>query len=174
MSQSRKKQESLPNSSSRFFLRAFSVAIAFFVVSAATAAEDIYAVQSRISTPNFQLFLQIDDNSTVGVSGSLFGPEGGVYAATFMNDVFCGVELSNGTPIDYLVTIPHTGALVAQGSRLTGTPIGFPTIEGLITSFASAQICQALGTMPVSFNLERAATFPSRTPPECPEAFTKS
>jgi hypothetical protein len=56
----------------------------------------------------------IDDDSTVGASGSLFGPVGGVCAATFMNDVFYGGELSNETSIDYLVTIPHTGDLVGR------------------------------------------------------------
>jgi len=126
-----KTSSSAPNSSSQVFLRTFLVAIASVFINTVTASEDIYAVQSRISTPNFQLFLQIDDDSTAGASGALFGPLGGVYAATFMNDVFYGVELSNGTFIDYLVTIPHKDALVGQGSRVTGTPIGFPNIEGL-------------------------------------------
>jgi len=97
----------------------------------ARAENDIYAVQSRISTPNFQLFLQINDDSTVGVSGPLFSPLGGVYAATFLDDIFYGVELENGTFVDYLATIPHAGGLVGQGGRVAATPIGFPAIEGL-------------------------------------------
>ena len=108
-----------------------SLLLLFFQGTGARAADDIYAVQSRISSPNFQLFNNLNDDSTVASSVPLFSPFGGVYAATFMNGVFYGVELENGTFVDYLVTIPHTGPLVGQGSRVSANSVGFPSVEGL-------------------------------------------
>ncbi len=80
------------------------------------AVADIYAVQSRISMPNFQSFNQINADSMIGDSGPLYSPAGGVYAAAFLGGIFCGIELENGTFFDYLVTIPHVGD--ASGSRV--------------------------------------------------------
>lgn len=93
--------------------------------------DDIFAVQSRLSTPNFQLFLELNDDSSVMSTGPLFSPAGGVYGMTFLDDAVFGIELENGTFTDYLVTIPHEGPLAGQGSRVSTNPVGFPSVESL-------------------------------------------
>lgn len=101
--------------------------------SQATAADRIYAVQNRASTPNFQLFLNLRSDSTTASSGALFSPAGGVYAAEFRGDTLYATELPNGQANNFLVTIPHQGPLVGQGQRVSANPIGFTDIEGLAT-----------------------------------------
>lgn len=94
-------------------------------------ASPLYAIQNRVSTPNFQLFLNLKPDATVAATGPLFGPAGGVYGADFLGDTLYAVELANVTSVDYLVTIPHEGALRGQGARVGSNPVGFPDIEGL-------------------------------------------
>ena len=91
----------------------------------------IYSVQLRPSTPNFQLFLNLNDNSTIVTPNApLYQLTGGIYAGAFLKGVFYGIELENNTFVDYLVTIPHEGN--ALGVRVNpGTPVGFPNVEGL-------------------------------------------
>ncbi len=104
-------------------------------IGPACAADDIFAVQSRLSTPppadRSQLFNQINDDSTVGSSGTL-SANGGVYAGTFLNGIFYGIELENGTFVDYLVTIPHEGPLFGQASRVSASTVGFPDVEAIV------------------------------------------
>ncbi len=98
------------------------------------AADDIFAVQSRLSTPNFQLFLELNDDSSVLSSGPLFSPAGGVYGMTFHDDTVYAIELENGTFVDYLATIPHEGFFVGQGSRVGTSSVGFPSVESLASA----------------------------------------
>jgi len=97
----------------------------------AAGVPTLFAVQSRLSTPNFQLFLGIDDAGAVAATGPLYGPAGGVYGADFLGTTFFAVELDNGGVQEFLVTVPHEGGLVGQGTRVSATPIGFPNVEGL-------------------------------------------
>lgn len=97
----------------------------------AVSPPSIFAVQSRLSTPNFQLFLGIEESGSVPVSGPLFGPAGGVYGADFLGETLYGAELENGGADEYLVTIPHEGATIGQGSRVSDDPIGFANVEAL-------------------------------------------
>lgn len=90
----------------------------------------IYGVQSRISTPNFQLFDQITDSSAIcNPNSTLFLINGGVYGAAFKDDTFYGVELEDGSGKDFLITVPHSGN--ALGARVSTIEIGFPNVEGL-------------------------------------------
>ena len=90
----------------------------------------IYAVQARLSTPAFQLFLNLQQDSNVVVADlPLYQAEGGVYGMAWLEDELYGIELENGTAEDYLVKIPHTN--LPLRTRVSGRPIGFPNIEGL-------------------------------------------
>lgn len=109
----------------------FAAFMCLVLVQQQVIGDDIFAVQSRLSTPNFQLVLELNDDSTVTSSGPLFSPAGGVYGMTFLDDTVFGIELENGTLADYLVTIPHEGPLAGQGSRVSTNPIGFPSVESL-------------------------------------------
>ena len=98
----------------------------------AWAEEDVFAIQSRLSTPNFQLFIDFGEQATVTNPNSpLFTVEGGVYGMTFLEDTLYGVELENGSFVDYLFTVPHEGNAI--GTRVGSDPIGFPAVEALAT-----------------------------------------
>jgi hypothetical protein len=108
-----------------------AIAILWGAAAAAHAADDIFAVQARFSPPNYQLFLNLADDSSVASTGPLYGPAGGVYGMTFLGDTLYGVELASDFSADYLATIPHTGPLVGDGGRVSASPIGFANVEGL-------------------------------------------
>ncbi len=91
----------------------------------------IFAVQSRVSTPAYQLFLALLPDSGAAYSGPLYGPPGGVYGMTFHGDTLYGVELDNGGVSNFLATIPYEGASIGQGSRVSTNQIGFPNVESL-------------------------------------------
>jgi hypothetical protein len=107
--------------------------VIFTNLHAAHAADTarIYAVQSRLATPNFQLFLHLQADTAVASTGPLFGPAGGVYGADFLGDTLYALELANVTFVDYLATIPHEGPLRGQGARVSDQPIGFANVEAL-------------------------------------------
>ncbi len=113
---------------------ALAFIVALPVAASATHETDtdrLYAVQSRLSTPNFQLFLNIAQDTTVSSSGPLFTLDG-AYGSAFLGNDFLVSELDNQTLSDYyLATVPHEGAFRGQGSRVSATPVGFPNIEGL-------------------------------------------
>lgn len=99
-------------------------------------ADEIYAVQSRISTPSFQLFLTLADDATVSLSSPLYGPGfgniGGVYSGDFLGNVLYGTELDNNDLTTYyLVTTVLEGAMRGVTTRVSGTAIGAPNVEGL-------------------------------------------
>ncbi len=107
-----------------------TIAMALCATLKVYAQPTIYGVQIRASTPNFQLFNHINDDSTIANPDSpLFVIAGGIYGATFLNDTFYGVELENGTGNEFLVTIPHEGD--ALGARLSSNQVGFANVEGL-------------------------------------------
>lgn len=94
------------------------------------AQPTIFGVQNRASTPNFQLFNHINDDSTIANPDSpLFTIAGGIYGATLKGGVFYGIELENDTNKEFLVTIPTNGD--ALGARVGEDEIGFSDIEGL-------------------------------------------
>ena len=100
--------------------------------SFALGADSIFTVQNRSSTPNFQLFLNLDTDGSIVMTGPLYGPAGGVYGLAFLGEILYAVELENGTGDEYLATIPHQGAF-GQGSRVAGgaNPVGYSNVEGL-------------------------------------------
>lgn len=102
-----------------------------WTTSPAKADNEIFAVQSRASTPNFQLFLNLADDSTVTTSGPLYGPTGGVYGLTYLDDTIYAAELDSGGSDEYLATIPRDAGSFGQGIRVGGNPIGFPNVESL-------------------------------------------
>ncbi len=105
-------------------------ALAILTAPHSSANDTIYGVQLRSSTPAFQLFDHINEDSTIANPDSpLFIITGGVYGAAFKDEVFYGVELENGTSNEFLITVPHVGD--ALGERVSETPIGFSNIEGL-------------------------------------------
>ena len=120
-----------PNRIKNLNISLLTVVLVAAVLAMPTQSDEIFAVQSRVSTPNFQLFLELNNDSSVNSSGPLFGPAGGVYGMTFLDDTAYAIELENGTFDDYLATIPHEGALVGQGSRVSTNAVGFPAVESL-------------------------------------------
>lgn len=94
-------------------------------------ANPVFAVQNRVSSPNFQLFLNLRADGSAAYSGPLYSPAGGVYAADFRGDTLYAVELPNGTTANYLVSIPYEGAFIGQGKHVSTNPIGFSDVEGL-------------------------------------------
>ena len=108
----------------------FGLCIFIGEVSQASAQANLFGVQIRASTPNFQLFVNINDDSTVANPDSpLFVLTGGIYGAAVREGVFYAVELENGSSLDYLVTIPTEGN--ALGARVSANSIGFSAVEGL-------------------------------------------
>jgi hypothetical protein len=79
------------------------LAIAFYSTLKVSAQPTIYGVQSRASSPNFQLFNHINDDSTIAnPDAPLFVLAGGIHGAAFKDEVFYGVELENGAGWDFL------------------------------------------------------------------------
>lgn len=112
-------------------IRVFAICCTLFsAVPRARADDDIYAVQSRASTPNFQLFLNLADDGSVAMSGPLFGPTGGVYGLTSLDGTIYAAELDGGGSDEYLATIPHDSPF-GDGDRVSASPIGFPSVESL-------------------------------------------
>lgn len=101
------------------------------VINSTHAAQTnrIFAVQNRASTPAYQLFLNLRSDSSIASSGPLYLLTGGVYALDFLGNTLYGSEYLSGT--NYLVTIPHEGASIGQGVRVSGNSIGFANVEGL-------------------------------------------
>lgn len=111
------------------------VALAVTALSAPSAGAGdpvrIFATQSRLSTPNFQLFLGLNADTTVASSGPLF-TLGGVYGGTFFGDTYYTTELDNSNLTDYyLAMVPVDSGFFGQGQRVGASPIGWPGVEGL-------------------------------------------
>lgn len=91
----------------------------------------VFAVQNRASTPNFQLFLNLQMDGSSATSGPLYGPAGGIYGLAFVGETLYATELDNGFVDWYLATIPHEGFSIGQGARVSASPVGFANVEGL-------------------------------------------
>jgi hypothetical protein len=95
----------------------------------ARADNDMFAAQSRSSTPDYQQFLNLADDSTVANVGPLFSLAG-VYGLTSLNDTIYAAEYESSSA-SYLATVPHDMSLFGQGARVSASPIGFPDVESL-------------------------------------------
>ncbi len=92
-------------------------------------AADLFGVQFRAFSGQFQLFLDIEANGSVSRDGPLFSPAGGIFGATFIDGTFYASEFENASGNYFLATIPHTGN--ATGARVGATAIGFSNVEAL-------------------------------------------
>ncbi len=92
-------------------------------------AADLFGVNFRAFSGQFQLFVDVEADGAVSRSGPLFSPAGGIYGATFIDGTFYCSEYDGGSGDYFLGTIPHTGS--ATGARVGAQAIGFPNVEAI-------------------------------------------
>ena len=117
---------------SYYALGFLSLACMVFTALPSRAANTIYGIHNRASSGLFQLFLNLETNGAVCASHTLFGINGGLYRATFLDGMFYAIELDNNFVDNYLVKVPHVPDPFIVGGRVSSTPTAFTNVESIV------------------------------------------